>query len=306
VAGQVRFVSLADGRVTAELPRSGHVGEVDDLALAPDGELLATCGADNSIGFWRAADGAYSGLLDGFEERIVQLAFADRRDRLITLQQNGTVTLWTLTIKQEAGQPPLVSDAQPSWMWTRSAPAEARAGRQILPLSKGSLIAVADESDVVLLDAVSGKPASRIELKVAGSSGAALDLAESPQENLLAVLCSDGWIVQWDLKGQRPQNRWFTRRLDFQRIAYCRETPLLAAAGSSVTLWDSIRGELFCDFAEGARAASLAASHGVLVVEQEDQGLQQIPLHDLLQALADLGFARPSPQGAATTQSHPK
>lgn len=73
---------------------AGHRGKVMDLAVSPDGTLLASASWDGTIGLW-PLDGGAPRFLEGHEAGVNAVAF--RGDgRLLSGSSDGTIRTWTL------------------------------------------------------------------------------------------------------------------------------------------------------------------------------------------------------------------
>jgi WD40 repeat protein len=291
ISSQVRFVQLENGHVESDLHRASHAAEIDDLALSPDGELLATCSADITVGFWRSGNGRYAGLIDGLGGKISQIDFAGRNNRLLTLDATGMVTMWRLTFEEYNGAA-VVNHAMPAWSWSRELPlAEGSSGRQIMALSE-ELLAVAGGDRVTLLRAETGDMVGLIEMGSADENVSVIDLACRRDSKRLAALRSDGLVVEWNVEAKTEISRIETRRPDIRRIAYCKDVPFFVAVGQTVSLWRIAHGDLFCEIAEAFSPASLATgSNGILAIESYGKGLKRVPLGALLQQLQAIGLA---------------
>src|SRR5690606_32786731 len=55
---------------------SGHEGVVHDVRFAPDGQSLASAGADGTIRIWELASGRVQRVLRGHGDKVWRLAFA--------------------------------------------------------------------------------------------------------------------------------------------------------------------------------------------------------------------------------------
>ncbi|WP_306131772.1 c-type cytochrome [Roseivivax marinus] len=88
-----------DGAPSARL--EGHAGKV--MALAPEGERVASASWDGSARLWSAADGTLLQEFDGHDGPVNDVAFLDART-LLTASADGTVRVWDAATGTEARQ----------------------------------------------------------------------------------------------------------------------------------------------------------------------------------------------------------
>lgn len=90
----------ADSGVPAIEPRwkveQAHDGWIRDLAVSPDGALLASCGADKRVRTWSATDGTPKGELAAYGLDLYCLRFSTDGQSLFTGDDRGIVKQWNL------------------------------------------------------------------------------------------------------------------------------------------------------------------------------------------------------------------
>jgi WD40 repeat protein len=75
---------------------AAHDGWVRAVAASPDGKTVATCGNDNLVRLWSAADGALVRTLAGHDCHVYNLAFSPDGTRLVSADLKGIVKDWDL------------------------------------------------------------------------------------------------------------------------------------------------------------------------------------------------------------------
>jgi WD40 repeat protein len=85
----------------ALLSLTGHSWKITDLALSPNGELIASSSSDGTIRIWKVSTGETSLQLEADYPPATSLSFNADGTLLATGANNGTITLWdTLTGKR--------------------------------------------------------------------------------------------------------------------------------------------------------------------------------------------------------------
>ena len=97
-------------RCARSKPISGWVRAV---AVSPDGKLLATCGNDNLVKLWNAADGTPLGECFGHANHVYNVAFHPDGRRLVSGDLKGVVREWDLASGEQLRQ----FDAEALWKY---------------------------------------------------------------------------------------------------------------------------------------------------------------------------------------------
>lgn len=98
---------LADLRTGQEKGRIVVEGGVQDVALSPDGQVLAAV-VDRRVLLWDAARGDLLGELVSHSDDIMSVAFTDDGAMLASGAMDWTLSLWDVATRRQLG-PPLVS-----------------------------------------------------------------------------------------------------------------------------------------------------------------------------------------------------
>jgi sugar lactone lactonase YvrE len=162
---------------------SGHTAAVNTLAFSPDGALLASAGADNTIRLWNPADGASVAVLEAHTAAINALAFSPDGMLLASGSSDGMVILWDVAARTLA-----------------NTPQEAGSAVRVLAFSPdGALLASAGGDDITqdyaihIWDAVSGEELASL----AGHTDRVGGLAFNAEGTVLISVSSDKSVRFW-------------------------------------------------------------------------------------------------------------
>jgi WD40 repeat protein len=232
-----------------------------DLALSPDGTLVATGGYDGMVRLWDAQTGKLQRVLVGHNSYVYGLAFsADGRYLASAGSHDGTVRVWQastgLPVKVLRGlkDVPVVV----AWSPDGSLLAAGTAGSGYVPvwrIAAGTLVRTAE----------TGKPVLALAFSPDGQT-----LACGVSEAGVTLLTSPGWAAtgKVDLVGQSPRGLSFSpdgkqlvvagtkhgvvwdlpgkkvlRKLEWAIAPLARHGDRLAVAGSAAKVWDLKTGK---------------------------------------------------------------
>jgi WD40 repeat protein len=184
----LRIWDVATGQVLKKF--EGHtnvaslvdsLGDANTLAWSPDGTLLATGSADNSVRLWNVITRKEVALLEGHKAAVLSVAFTPDGRRLVSGSGDATANVW------DVGQQTLI----------KTLAGHAGAVRAVAISPDGTTIVTAgDETSVRLWDATTLQP--RAVLK--GHQNAVASLAFSPQGRTLASGGMGGGVLLWDAR----------------------------------------------------------------------------------------------------------
>jgi WD40 repeat protein len=72
----------------------GHEGQVHELAVSPDGTLVASAGDDTTVRLWTARDGTERHVLRGHRDRVWAAAFLPNGRELLSAGFDAAMNLW--------------------------------------------------------------------------------------------------------------------------------------------------------------------------------------------------------------------
>ena len=80
---------------------SGHQGDVQAIAYAPDGKTLASAGRDETIRLWHPKTSQHLATLTGHGGLVTSIAFSPDGKKLVSGSGDATVRLWSTETRQQ-------------------------------------------------------------------------------------------------------------------------------------------------------------------------------------------------------------
>ncbi len=232
-AGKRMMTSSHDGTVALwRLDRSppatpeGHEGPIYGMAVAPDGQVIATGGTDTMVRLWRQSTGEQLRVLRGHQQNINSLSFGPKGKRIVSGSNDGSVRIWDA----ETG----VSIA--------SLHGHAGEVSSVAYSPDGTMVASGSRDTTIALWEVATQKVSR---RLTGHTGVVDSLAFSPDGKSLASASWDKSVRLWNVEtGHSLQvMRGHTRpTVDVQ---FDRTGKKLVSSGwdGEIRVWDVASGE---------------------------------------------------------------
>jgi WD40 repeat protein len=170
-------------KVTERNRLENHKGEVTDVSFSPDGKMIATASADNTVKLW-SLDGKESKILKGHQALVRSVRFSPTGNRIATASWDGTVKLWTREGK-------LITTLKEN-----KKKLDSVYGLSFSPDEK--TIATADTGGNVKLWTLEGKLIKTFK----GHDQPILNLSFSPDGNTLATASQDKTVKLWSRDGK--------------------------------------------------------------------------------------------------------
>jgi WD40 repeat protein len=232
VSGQYRLARVSTGKVYKVLSRYEHGGTVTATAVggAGEDEIVATASEDRTVGLWRATDGQYLGMLEGYASPARSLAFDQTGRRLLTRDSEGKFFLWNLERGESDGRPHV--SARMLWHTT-----DVKGGTALAWSADGIYVATSREKGGLDLWNIQTGTQIRTVLEAPDAPAGLESIAFSADSKTVAAAGADGVVRQWEVASGKLTASWSTDQGEVRALAFHPRDNLLITAGADVRLW---------------------------------------------------------------------
>ncbi|MBE9119110.1 caspase family protein [Lusitaniella coriacea LEGE 07157] len=211
----------------------GHEGEVNWVAVSPDGTKVVSGGWDGVVRLWDSEGNLMVKPFPGHEDAITAVAFSPDGKTIVSASWDGTMRLWDLQGnaigKPFAGHENVVTSAVFS--------------------PDGKTIVSASQDQTIRLWDLEGNPLGK---PFAGHEDAVTSVAFSPDGKTIASGSWDATVRLWDLEGNPLGKPFRGHREEITTVAFSPDGKTIASGSydETVKLWD-LEGNLISESFQG-------------------------------------------------------
>lgn len=208
------LVQIWNANGTLRTNLEGHSSWVEKVSFSPDGKMIASTSADNTVKLWDAKDGKNIATLKGHTGTVNGVRFSPNGETIASTSADKTIRLWNLSGKE-----------------LKTLDKHGDTVNSVSFSSDGKRIASASNDGTIKLWNLDGK-----ELKtLKGHSRGVDSVTFSPDGKFLASTSQDGTIRLWNSNGQEPKILR-VRKSNFLGVVFSADSKTLTSISEDGTL----------------------------------------------------------------------
>ncbi|WP_414583447.1 NACHT and WD repeat domain-containing protein, partial [Scytonema sp. PCC 10023] len=208
--------------VAAPNTLGGHAKAVNGVSFSPDGKMLATASADNTVKLWNTATGQEIKTLTGHTNWVWGVSFSPDGKMLATTSDDNTVKLWNTATGQEIK----TLTGHTNWVW----------GVSFSP--DGKMLATASyDNTVKLWNTATGQ----VIKTLSGHTASVWGVSFSPDGKMLATASYDNTVKLWNTATGQVIKTLSGHKNTVRGVSFSPDGKMLATASNdnTVKLWNT-------------------------------------------------------------------
>ncbi len=230
----------------------GHIGSVNAVSYSPDGDSLASGGADRTVLIWEMASERFEHTFTGHKDDVYTISYSPDGKHIASGSRDNTVKVWDIT-----------SEKLLSTLFGDFFPVTAVAYNP-----DGRTLAAGSSEDAMLR--IWGIASESVLHAFSGHTDSVEAVSYSPDGRTLASASQDATVKIWDVASEKLLHTLSGHTDKVKAVSYSPDGGSLASGSEdkTVRIWNAASGELLhtlCGHTGRVRAVSYAPDGRTLV-----------------------------------------